>query len=188
MGLSSCSSTLVTTRWQDPAAKPLHFDKVLTLCVAKGEEYREAVEGELCRYIPRSECKPAYFAIPDSMLSQPEQARALFRKEGFDGAVVFRVIGAQQRTTLLADGGYGGAYPTFWGYYDTAWDDPYDFEVYRTDEVVTVEVSIFSVADDRLIWTGTTETLDPTSLPKLVKEVSQGVRDELVRGKLVPPS
>jgi hypothetical protein len=182
--LASCSATQVTTQWQDPSTTQIRFTKVLSLCITKDQSLRDAAEGELCRHMPRVECKPAYFAIPASMASDVEKAKALTLKEGFDGAVVVRVLDTRQQVTYVP-ATYG---PTFWGYYGYAWPVAYDPGVYRADTVVVLEISIFSLARNQLIWLGTTETVNPKSLPDLVDDMAKAVRGELLKRDLIPPS
>ena len=62
--LASCSSTQVTTRWQDPTTTQIRFTKVLALCITKDPSLRDAAEGELCQHMPLVKCKPAHLAIP----------------------------------------------------------------------------------------------------------------------------
>jgi hypothetical protein len=123
------------------------------------------------------------YAIPDSMIAEVEKAKALTLKEGFDGAVVMRVVDARKRVTYVPPA-YG---PTFWGYYGAAWPIAHRGR-YHEDHVVVVETAIFSLARDRLLWIGATETLNPESLPELVEEVAEAVRGELVRRDLIPSS
>jgi len=182
--LTSCSSTLVTTRWQDPTTTQIRFSKVLALSITKDPSLRDAAEGELCAHMPSVNCKPAYLAIPDSMISKVDEAKALTLKEGFDGAVVVRVLDRREQVTYMGPS-YG---PTFWGYYGYAWPIAYDPGYYRTDDVVLIEVSIFSLTRDRRLWVGTTETLNPTSLPDMVSDIAKAVRSELLRRDLIPPS
>ena len=182
--LASCSSMQVTTLWQNPATTQIRFTKVLALCIAKDRYLREAAEGELCHNMSRVACKPAAYAIPDSMLTNLEDAKALTQKEGYDGAVVVRVVDAHQRVTYMPP-----TYdPTFWGYYGYAWPIAYDPGSYRTDMVVVVETAIFSLARNQLLWVGTTEMINPQSLPDVVADLAKAVRGELLKRNLIPPS
>jgi hypothetical protein len=182
--LTSCGSTHLLTRWQDPATTQIRFTKVLSLCFTKDPSLRDAAEGELCRHMPLTECKPAYFAIPESIVSEVDDAKALILKEGFDGAVVMRVLDRRERVTYTPPS-YG---PSFWGYYRYARPLAYDPGSYRTDDVVLVETSIYSLTSDKLLWVGTTETLNPKSLPDVVDDIAKAVRGELLRRDLIPPS
>ena len=180
--LSSCSSTHVVTRWQDPLTSHLVFTKVLTLVIGGDQSLVRAGEEDLCRQVAKVPCKPAYLAMPDSMRSDIPAAKALVRKEGFDGALVFRVVSDREKVTYVPPS-YG---PTFWGYYGYA--QAYNPGSYRTDQLVRVETAIYSVAEDKLLWIGTTESVNPKSLSTLVEEVSKAVRQELEREGAIPAS
>jgi len=180
--LASCSSTHVVTRWQDPATSHLVFTKVLTLVIGGDKSLVRSGEEDLCRQVARVPCKPAYLAIPDSLRSDIGAAKALVRKEGFDGALVFRVVSDREKVTYTPPS-YG---PSFWGYYGYA--QASNPGSYRTDQLVRVETSIYSVTQDKLLWVGTTETVNPKSLSTLVEDVSKAVRQELVREGAIPDS
>jgi hypothetical protein len=182
--LSSCSSTHVVTRWQDPATSHLVFTKVLTLVIGGDQSLVRAGEDDLCRQVKRVPCKPAYLAMPDAMRDDIPAAKALVRKEGFDGALVFRVVSDREKVTYVPPS-YG---PTFWGYYGYGRTHAYNPGTYRTDQLVRVETSIYSIAQDKLLWVGTTETVNPKSLSTLVEEVSKAVRQELEREGAIPAS
>ena len=111
--LSSCSSTHVVTRWQDPATSQIVFTKILALVIGGDKALVRAGEEELCDQVAKVPCKPSYLAIPDSMRNDIPAAKALVRKEGFDGALVFRVVSDREKVTYRPPS-YG---PTFWGYY-----------------------------------------------------------------------
>ena len=181
--LSSCSSTHVVTRWQDPATSHIVFTKILTLVIGGDQSLVRAGEGELCHQVKKVPCKPAYLAMPDSMRSDIPAAKALVRKEGFDGALVLRVVSEREKVTYVPPS-YG---PTFWGYYGYA-HQAYTPGSYRTDQLVRVETSIYSITQDKLLWVGTTETVNPKSLSTLVEEVSKAVRQELEREGAIPAS
>lgn len=183
--LVSCGSTRVVTRWQDPSVSvtPIVFTKVLAMVIAGDQALRRAGEQELCRQVERAPCQPAYLSIPDSALRDVDAVKAIVRKEGFDGAVVFRVAGEREQVTYVPPS-YG---PGFWGYYGHA-RVAYDPGYYRSDQVVRVETSIYSIREDKLLWVGTTDTVNPDSVAGLVKDVAKAVRKELEREGAVPAS
>jgi hypothetical protein len=109
-------------------------------------------------------------------------AKALVGREGFDGALVLRVVSDREQVTYRPPS-YG---PTFWGYY--GYTRAYDPGYYRKDQLVRVETSIYSIAQDKLLWVGTTDTINPKSLGTLVADVGKAVRKELVREGAIPPS
>lgn len=180
--LASCSSTSLVTRWHDPTAEQVRFSKVIALCITKDQEVRRSAEGQLCAEISSVECKPAYLSLPDSMLRNKDEAKALLAKEGVDGAVVVRVIDVREEVASVAPS-YG---PTFWGDYGRTWEASYYPGHYRADQILRLETSIYSVTRDQLLWVGTTDTVNHHSLKKTVEELVTAVRDQLKRDKLIP--
>jgi hypothetical protein len=180
--LSSCSSTHVVTAWRDPATSQITFTKILALVIGGDQALVRAGEDDLCHQVSRVPCKPSYLAMPDSMRKDIPAAKALVRKEGFDGAIVLRVVSEREKVTYRPPS-YG---PTFWGYY--GYTRAYDPGYYHSDQLVRVETSIYSIAQDKLLWVGTTETVNPKSLGVLIEEVGKAVREELVLEGAIPPS
>lgn len=182
VALAGCSATTIVTQWQAPEVTSLRFTKVLSLALAPDTPLRHMAEEELCRQVAPVPCKPAYFVVPEAMMQHKDAAKALVQRAGFDGAVVLRVVSANEKVTYVPPT-YG---PTFWGYYGYAAPIAYQPGYYRSDEIVRVEVSIYSLVEDRLLWVATTETMNPKSVPDLVDEVAAAVRKELQREGLVP--
>jgi hypothetical protein len=183
--LVSCGSTEVLTKWQDPSLSttPIVFTKVLALVISGDQELRHGAEQDLCDQVKRAPCKPAYLAIPDSMLRDVDAVKAIVHKEGFDGALLFRVMGARKSVTYVPPSPGAG----FWGYYGAA-RVAYEPGYYRTDQFVRVETSIYSIREDKLLWVATTDTVNPDSVGDLVKDVAGAVRKELEREGAVPAS
>lgn len=182
IALSACSSTRVVTQWQDPATTRITFTKVLSLAVGGDRELVRTAEENLCLQVKRAPCKPAYFAMPDSMRSDIPAAKKMVRDEGFDGALIFRVMSAETQVAGVPPR-YG---PGFWGYYGYAQASVP--QSYRANQRVRVETAIYSITQDKVLWMGVTETLNPDSLDTLVQEVGKAVRQELEREGALPAS
>ena len=179
--IASCAATTVVTKWQDPATPRLAFTNVIALVISSDPTLRRVGEDELCRQVTRVPCAPAYALIPDGALSNVDTVKLLVQKAGFDGALVFRVVNAREKVTYVPPT-YG---PTFWGYYRYA-GPAYSPGYVQTDQVVRIETSIYSVRDDKLVWVGVTDTMNPNSVSALVKDVAKAVRKELERTGAIP--
>ena len=182
LALAACSSTKLVTKWQAPATERLLFSKVLALAIAPDTSLLRRAERAICAEVTSVTCVPAFAVIPESEMADTEKVKALVKRDGFDGAVVFRVVSARDKVTYVAPS-YG---PTFWGYYGYALTGTHAPGYLRSDQIVRVETSIYSVSEDRLLWVATTETMNPESVSSLVEDVAKAVRRELVRAKLIP--
>jgi len=177
----SCGATTVVTKWQDPATPRLAFTNIIALVISSDPSLRRVGEDELCRQVTRVPCAPAYAILPDAALPNADTVKFIVQKAGFDGALVFRVANAREKVTYVPPT-YG---PTFWGYYRFA-GPGYSPGYVQTDQVVRVETSIYSVRNDKLVWVGTTDTMNPNSVSALVKDVAKTVRKELERTGAIP--
>lgn len=181
--LACGSATRIVTQWQAPQTAPLRFHKILALAMAPETAMERQAEDALCREIEQVPCEPASLTVfkrqPDDIAALKEQVR----HAGFDGALVFRVVDAREKVTYVPPT-YG---PTFWGYYGYARPRmPAAAGYTHTDMVVRVETSIYSLREDRLLWVGTTETMNPSSIDDLVGEIARAVRGQLQRDGLIP--
>jgi hypothetical protein len=70
-----------------------------------------------------------------------------------------------------------GSYPIYyrsWGrYWGYSWRTFYEPGYYATDLAYEVEVNVYSLRHARLIWTGTTTTINPPDRDKIFRDVSR---------------
>jgi hypothetical protein len=177
MACASSSSTKLSDSWREPNTPQLAFNRMLAVYMSPDEAARRPVEDRLASRIPNGVA--AYQAVPDLSHTDPRAARQQLQGKGFDGVVAMRVVGVEQ---IDANGSGNNWYATkrdfdaFWGPSWVVVQDP----GYRVDNrVVTVETRIFSLADNRLVWAGRTQTKNPKSVDKLVESTVDAVASSL---------
>lgn len=173
---AGCASTRVTTAWRAPQRAPVAFTKVLALVPGDDQALRRTAESEICRRIAPTVCKPSFALFPAATPPDAAQARAAVRADGFDGAIVFRVVDQRQQTTV-APPTYAPA--SFWGFYGSAAGVRPNPAHVRTDTLVRVETSVYDLAADELVWVGTTQTVNPSDVPSLVDGVATAVATDM---------
>jgi hypothetical protein len=185
----SCStaSTTLTMKWKDPSVTELRFTKVVTVGVNPDARWREIVEDELSILVRNA--LPAYSIIPDEEVRDVEKAKRFVRAGGFDGAVILRLVGVDEETTHVSGttAAWGGYYGSMWGYWGYAWPAVYDPGYLRTDRYQVIEILIYRVEDEKLLWGGRSRSLEPSSVRAMTSEIVKEVREQLVRDKLIPP-
>jgi hypothetical protein len=62
----------------------------------------------------------------------------------------------------------------------------YDPGSVRTDTIVKLQISIYSLAEDKLLWSGVSRTLNPNKIDKLVGDVTQAIGEDLKKRGLLP--
>jgi hypothetical protein len=181
-----CAATKIETRWRDPEAQlsDLAFRNVIAIAQIEDAATRREAEDEMVRVLlarPTARARgmqvlPSYSLIPEAELGDVEKLRAKVEAEGFDGAVVMRLIADQERVTYVP-----GRYESSWSRVVT-----YDPGYTRVDRVVRVETSVYSITKGERLWSGVTRTLNPADLPELIDEVAAAVGTELTAQGLRP--
>ena len=188
MLLTSCATTRFVATWKAPDTAPLRFEKILALVIHNDENMRRLAEDEIVRLVKRAQAIPAYSLIPAAEVADHDKVMARIKQAGIDGAVVLRVVGESQRV-IYAPGSTtwypGPHYGSLRGYQSWAWSAVQDPGYLRTDTLVRVETNIYSVKDEKLLWSGQSETVNPGFLNVLVTDVAVAVAEELRSQKLI---
>ncbi len=190
---AGCAATTFNSTWKAPGAQPLNFQgkKVAALCITKDESVRYGAEDTLAQEITARGAVgvSAYSLIPKELTQDKEKAREFLDKAGVAGVVSMRVAGHETEVNSTP-GSYWGApyYGSFWaggGYYGWAWGGVYDPGYVRTDTIVYVETMVYSMAQDKLVWAGRSETTNPEKVGPFVKELTAKLAAELKKEGLI---
>lgn len=171
----------------DPDAQPLQVRgaKVVAAVMMRDPPARQRAEDALAREITAlgGQGIPMYTL---SLANAPDKegeskTRAAVEAAGATGLVVMRPVDVRNKTrttnTIAPNEVYGG----YWGgYYGIGWSDPWISKTpdVDTDLVVTVETFLFSLPQNKLVWTGTSETTNPANAEKLIhKLATEGVKE-----------
>lgn len=186
----SCTNTMIKTAWHNPEVKALTYRKVLALAIADQATHRRVMEDTLVADIAsvgQVQSVAAHSVLADADIKDEAKIKAAIAKVGADGLVVMRMVGSSQEKTYVKGQVFHApvVHRTWWGYYRTVVPVSYTPGYYRTDEKVRLETMVFSVADEKLVWAGTSETMNPSSITELTREVAAAVvKDMGTRGLL----
>ncbi len=183
--LLACSSSQTETTWVAPgAADEMKFRKLLAIGVAPDEHERYIIEDELHTQVQRVEVVESYSLMPLEQLRDTEKLRARCEREGFDGVLVFRVVGVNEESSYVS--APMPTYGSLWAYYPTVWPTYWDTGYVRTEQSLVVETRIFAVRDGRQLWSARSNIVEPQALRSAVVQVVEQARRELQRQKLIP--
>ena len=84
----------------------------------------------------------------------------------------------------------GSRYGTFYGYYGAVYPVVYSPDYLVEERTVQVETNLYAATppDGELIWTGTTDTFNPSSAHKVINGLVQLVVKELEELAILPKS
>lgn len=192
LALAACNSTTFNSTWKAPGAGPLNFKgkKVAALVVSKEEGVRYGAEDALAREITARGAigVPAYSLIPKELTQDKEKAKEFLAKAGVAGVVAMRAVGKEQQVSSSPATYYGGPYyATFWGggYYGWGWGGVYDPGYMRTDTIVYVEILVYSLEQDKLVWAARSQSTNPSKVGDFIKELTAAAAGEMKKQGLI---
>ena len=189
-------SHIFETTYRDPDAKPMQVrgSKVVAAVMVRDVAARKRAEDALAAELTKAGAQgvPMYTISLDNTPTQEGETktRAAVEAIGAQGLVVMRPVDVNHRSratdTIASNDMYGG----YWGgYYGVGWNDPWidkNPDV-QTDIVVTVETFVFSLPQNKLVWSGTSETTNPKNAEKLTLQLARdSVRELQSLGLLAP--
>lgn len=169
--VAGCASTEITSTWKDPDLSRVPFRKVLVVFQHRDASIRRVLEDEMAKDIPNS--VPAYRLFNDEEVRDMDLVKQRVRAEGFDSAVIMRIVSVDREVSYRPGRLYGwpAFYGGFYGYWGYGWGSVYDPGYLRSDRIVTIATNVYSVQDDKLVWASQSETFNPGSLRAAIGEV-----------------
>jgi len=175
--LSGCSSTRYEATWSDPSASPITLSgqKVAAFYFGGTETTRRAAEDVLARELSARGAQgiAGYTLLPGKEPADPLAARQRLQQAGVEGAVTMRVVGRDKETTYVPGSAYAVpvGYRSMWGYWGTGWGYAYEPGHYTQNQVVYIESNVYSIADEKLVWSSRTKTYNPANVKDVVDEI-----------------
>jgi hypothetical protein len=192
--LAGCQTTALQSAWYDPTftGGPMHGITVVAagLNVAN-RRLAEDIFSQRLRALG-VHAAPGWEVVPDEARSAPEPFTEALRRSGAEGVLVIRVLGVDTRTqvaTMMVTTTvptWGG---TMWG---PGWGST---SVWATTTVpvtsvsqynlVMVETSLYEVSTGRLVWSGITQTLNPSDFQRDVGGFADVIIGQLAARRLL---
>lgn len=175
--LVSCGpSTKIEKSWMEPGASvtPGGTNKTLVVAMVKDETSRRVIEDQIAKRIGGGAVS-SYTIIP----SGNEDALKQKVTEGnFTHVLLMRLADIEKETSYVpgTTTGYYGGYGRYYGYGYGMYSTP---GYYTTDKNYFVETTVYSVNPDKLLWTGTTKSVNPSKIEKAVNEIADVVSEKM---------
>jgi len=190
----SATTTQFVSTQKAPDAQPLAFRnaKVVAVVMAIDPVLRREAEDTLAHEITeRGAQGVAMYTILDEVDPASEDgARRALEAAQMKGVIVMRPVAKEKQVVSVnASRGTAGTevyYPSYYGngYYAHGWGDPYPSTI-RTATIVSVETLVYSLEQNKLVWSGLSKTTNPEHVADFVKELADAVADELEKEQLI---
>ena len=98
---SSSPKTGIQSSWTDPSVDTIRFHKAIVVFMSRDPVMRETVEVQLAGQIGPSRAVPSYTIFGDVDAQDVEAVKRKLRDDGFDAAVVMRLVGNEGDVVCL---------------------------------------------------------------------------------------
>jgi len=176
--LAACSPTAqIQKSWSDPsitAGSVKAFKKILVVASLKDEASRRVAEDKMAASIKVPTVKS--YNYPPANGTDEKLMYEQLTKDGFDGILVMRLTDIEKSTSYVP----GATYGVYRGYH---YADP---GYYQENKTFVVETDAYSLAENKLIWSIATATMNPTKLDKSIDAIIYSIKKELTKKGLIP--
>jgi len=164
-----------------PGSQTKKIHRVLALGFSSKVEVRADFEDALAAQLANTGVE----AVPgNTILLRPagtqldlNYLREQIQANQIEAVVVSRLIKVENTVTYIPGAPYAVPFPyynTFYGYYGTLYPVVYSPGYLQKQKKVRVETNLYyvtSATDGRLVWTGITDTLNPSNVHKAIQEL-----------------
>lgn len=175
----SCSpSTKIEKTWTDPSFKPstTSFHKVLVMGLMRDESTRRIAEDKMVAQFKNVTAVPSYqYLQPSDTVRSIVEER--LKNDGFDGVVVMRLADVDKSTSYVPGTTYGGWYG-YRGWYGSS-------GYYQEDKTYYVETNFYSLQSNKLLWSGTTSSLNPSKIDNTIDQIIGALKEQLQKQGLI---
>jgi hypothetical protein len=186
--IATGKSTRLVTSWKNPEYAGSRFHKILVLGMSVKPGVRADFEDALSKLVTRDGVE----AVPgNTILLRPEDTKldinylkAQIREFKIDAVIVSRLVKVETNVIYVPGEMYTLPYPyyrSFYGYYGAVYPVVYSPDYLREDKTVRVETNVYDTRtpDGAIVWTGTSDTFNPSSADKAIDGVSKLIVKEL---------
>lgn len=190
LSLASCTSTKLTSTWKDNTYEG-YIDTLIIVAVTENTRNRLIFEREFAEEFSNAgiEAIASIDVIPPEEASNEAAILDEAQKRGISMILVTHLIGVDEKsvyhppkTRTVSRGGY---YGRFHSYYPRVYEYVHEPGYYTKHKSVNLETNLYETRTQKLIWSVTSETLDPESVNTIIEALSKVVIKDLLRNNLL---
>ncbi|MBK9730840.1 MAG: hypothetical protein IPO83_06080 [Chitinophagaceae bacterium] len=170
-------STQLQKTWTDPSVTPETFQaftKVLVVASMTDESSKRIAEDKIVAALRPGVGQQSYSYLQASDTNEAKLSAKLL-KDGFDGILLMRLTNVDKSVSYNQGASYGGWY----GY---RYSEP---GYYSEDKTYLVETNAYSLQPNKLLWSGTTASMNPTKLETTLDAIIYADKTQLLKQGLI---
>jgi hypothetical protein len=185
------ADTKIVHRWVLTGEPMPRFQKMLVASIMENYLIRQEFEDEMNTLLEKYgvEGVPSYLVLPPRNEMMEGELKQRIKESSLDSVLVVRPKAARTETQEVVTTGIyvpPPGYYTFWPYWNMAYSNFYSSTSYtREDVIVRVEFNLYSTKDEKLVWSGESDTVYSKDFEKLGKGYAQALVNQLKKDKVI---
>jgi hypothetical protein len=185
------ASTKIVHRWVLTGVPMPRFQKMLVASIMENYLIRQEFEDEMKKLLAKYgvEGIQSYMVLPPRNEMMEGELKQRIKESSLDSVLVVRPKAVRKETEEVITGGIyvpPPGYYTFWPYWNTAYGDFYPTSSYTKENIIVrVEFNLYSTKDEKLVWSGESDTLYSKDFDKLGKDYARALVNQLKKDKVI---
>jgi len=185
------ASTKIVHRWVLTGTPMPQFHKMLVASIAENYLVRQEFEDQMKKLLAQYgvEGVQSYMVLPPRNEMMEGELKQRIKESSLDSVLVVRPKTVRKETEEVVTGGIympPPGYYAFWPYWNMANADFYPTNSYTKENIIVrVEFNLYSTKDERLVWSGETDTIYSKDFEKLGKDYAKALVNQLKKDKII---
>ena len=185
------ANTKIVHRWVLTGLPMPRFQKMLVASIMENYLIRQEFEDQMKILLAKYgvEGVQSYMVLPPRNEMMEGELKQRIKESSLDSVLVIRPKAVRKETEHVITGGIyvpPPGYYTFWPYWNMAYGNFHPTSSYSREKIIVrVEFNLYSTKDERLIWSGETDTIYSTDFERLAKGYAQSLVEQLKKDKII---
>lgn len=193
-------TTQITGSWNNPNIPDQAYDRVFVAALTSDVGAKQVMEDQLAEALERQGIRTGKASdvfspnFTDNDAQDKEKLLSKIRDDKYDAILTISLIDKDSETRYVP-GNYAYSpvaryrwYGDFWGYYTYWYPSIYEPGYYTQDRVYFIETNLYDAGSEKLVWSGQSESYNPTDLEMFSEDYAEVIVDELGDEALIRPS
>ena len=184
------ADTKIVHRWVLTGVPMPRFQKMMVASIMENYLIRQEFEDEMKKLLEKYSVEgiQSYLVLPPRNEMMEGELKQRIKESSLDSVLVVRPKAVRKETEEIVSGGMylpPTGYYMFWPYWNMAYGDFYPSSYTKESVIVRVEFNLYSTKDEKLVWSGESDTLYEKNFEKLGKGYARALVNQLKKDKVI---
>src|SRR5271157_3079997 len=181
----------IVARWVLTGLPMPKLKQILIIAVIDNYLIRQEFEDQMEKLLAKSgvEAVPSHMVLPPRNEMMEGELKQRIKESTLDAVLVVRPKAVRKETEEVITGGFyvpPPGYYSFWPYWGLASAQFYPTNSYtKENTIVRAEFNLYNTKDEKLIWSGETDTVYSKEFQKLGKQYAEMLVKQLKKDKVI---